>query len=46
MNKLRINFDKFIIKFGSNMEEIINIMIKSFGEELEFINRLLKIIEL
>ena len=40
-----LNKDKFIIKFGSNMEEIINIMIKSFGEELEFINRLLKIIE-
>ena len=40
-----LNKDKFIIKFGSNMEEIINIMLKSFGEELEFINRLLKIIE-
>ena len=37
--------DKYIMKFGSIMEEIIHILIKSFGEELEFVNRLLKIIE-
>ena len=37
--------DKYIMKFGSNMEEVINIMIKTFGEDLEFINRLLKLIE-
>ncbi len=37
--------DKYIMKFGSNMEEVINIMIKTFGEDLEFVNRLLKIIE-
>ena len=40
-----LNKDKYIIKFGYIMEEIINIMIKAFGEELEFIIRLLKIIE-
>ena len=37
--------DKYIIRFGATMEEIVNIMIKSFGEELEFINKFLKIIE-
>ena len=37
--------DKYIIRFGSIMEEVIHIIIKSFGDELEFINRLLKIIE-
>jgi hypothetical protein len=37
--------DKYIIRFGSIMEEVILIMIKSFGDELEFINKLLKIIE-
>ena len=37
--------DKYIIRFGSIMEEVINIMIKAFGEELEFITRLLKINE-
>ena len=37
--------DKYIMKFGSNMEEVIQIMIKTFGEDLEFVNRLLKVIE-
>ncbi len=37
--------EKYIIKFGSILEEVINILIKSFGEELDFINKLLKIIE-
>ena len=37
--------DKYIIKFGSIMEEVISILIKSFGEELDFINKLIKIIE-
>lgn len=37
--------DKYIIKFGSLMEEIISILIKSFGEELDFINKLIKIVE-
>ena len=37
--------DKYITKFGSNMEEVIQIMIKTFGEDLEFVNRLFKIIE-
>lgn len=40
-----IKKDKYIMKFGANMEEVINIMIKTFGEDLEFVNRLLKIIE-
>ena len=37
--------EKYIMKFGAIMEEIIHILIKSFGEELEFVNKLLKIIE-
>ena len=37
--------EKYIMKFGVIMEEIIQILIKSFGEELEFVNKLLKIIE-
>ena len=37
--------DKYIIKFGSIMENIISILIKSFGEEIDFINKLLKIVE-
>ena len=37
--------EKYIMKFGAIMEEIIQILIKSFGEELEFVNKLLKIIE-
>jgi hypothetical protein len=37
--------DKYIIKFGSIMEEVISILIKSFGEELDFVNKLIKIVE-
>lgn len=37
--------DKYIIAFGCFMEEIIHILIKSFGDELDFVNKLLKIIE-
>lgn len=40
-----LNKDKYIIRFGSIMEEVISIIIKAFGEELEFIIRLLKLIE-
>ena len=37
--------EKYIVKFGSIMEDIISILIKSFGEELDFINKLIKIVE-
>ena len=37
--------EKYIIKFGSIMEDVISILIKSFGEELDFINKLMKIVE-
>jgi hypothetical protein len=37
--------EKYVIKFGSIMEDIISILIKSFGEELDFINKLIKIVE-
>ena len=37
--------DTYIIAFGTIMEDIINVLIKTFGEELDFINNLLKIIE-
>ena len=37
--------EKYIMKFWVIMEEIIHILIKSLGEELEFVNKLLKIIE-
>jgi len=37
--------DKYIIKFGSIMEEIIQIMLKAFGDELDFVKKLLKILE-
>ena len=37
--------EKYIIKFGSIMEDVISILIKSFGEELDFVNKLIKIVE-
>lgn len=37
--------DKYIKSFGYLMEEILNILIKSFGDELDFINKLYKIVE-
>ena len=37
--------DKFITKFGQIMKDIIQILIQSFGQELEFIQNLIKIIE-
>ena len=40
-----LNKDKYIIRFGSIMEEVIHIMLKSFGEDLGFVNTLLKMIE-
>ena len=37
--------EKYIIKFGSIMEDVISILIKSFGEELDFVNKLINIVE-